>query len=119
MTDAEKLATVKVLLSDGGDVPSDEKLNTYLTLSSNEILYWRYHLVGGVPLDVSTVPAEYEPTQIYAVVAGYTQAGAEGEQTHVENGVHRHFRYEDMMGYIRNHVLPYARVGAVNANSAT
>lgn len=120
MTDAEKLTTIKVLLDDGtGYLPSDTTLTTYITLAANEILYWRYHLVGGVPVDVSAVPAEYEPTQIYAVVAGYTQAGAEGESHHHENGTVRIFRYEDMMGYIRNHVLPYARVGAVNANSAT
>jgi len=115
MTDAEKLATLKVLLDDGtGYLPSDSKLNTYLDLSKLEILSWKYHLVGGVPSDVTAVPSLDEPAQIYAVVAGYTHAGAEGEQTHIENGVHRHFIYEDMIGYIRNHVLPYARVGAVS-----
>ena len=119
MTDAEKLTAIKALLEDGGEVPSDEKLTTYLKLAENEILYWRYHLVGGVPLDVTTVPTQFEPTQIYSVVAGYTQAGAEGQSVMIENGVHRHFRYEDMMGYIHNHVLPYARVGAINANAST
>lgn len=113
MTDAQKLLTVKTLLEDGGEVPSDEKLNTYITLSGNEILAWKYHLVGGVPATVTEVPAVDEGAQIYAVIAGYTHAGAEGEQTHIENGVHRHFIYEDMIGYIRNHVLPVARVGAV------
>lgn len=113
MTDAQKLLTVKTLLEDGGEVPSDEKLNTYITLSGNEILAWKYHLVGGVPTTVTEVPAVDEGAQIYAVIAGYTHAGAEGEQTHIENGVHRHFIYEDMIGYIRNHVLPVARVGAV------
>ena len=114
MTDAQKLATIKVLLDDGGEVPSDEKLNTYITLSGNEILAWKYHLVGGVPADVVSVPSLDEGAQIYAVVAGYTHAGSEGESQHIENGVHRTFLYEDMIGYIRNHVLPYARVGAVN-----
>lgn len=114
MTDAQKLATIKVLLDDGGEVPSDEKLNTYITLSGNEILAWKYHLVGGVPADVVSVPSLDEGAQIYAVVAGYTHAGSEGESQHIENGVHRTFMYEDMIGYIRNHVLPYARVGAVN-----
>lgn len=113
MTDAQKLLTVKTLLEDGGEVPSDEKLNTYITLSGNEILAWKYHLVGGVPATVTEVPTVDEGAQIYAVIAGYTHAGAEGEQTHIENGVHRHFIYEDMIGYIRNHVLPVARVGAV------
>ena len=114
MTDAQKLLTIKTLLDDGtGYLPSDDKINTYITLSGNEILAWKYHLIGGVPADVVNVPSLDEGAQIYAVIAGYTHAGAEGEQTHIENGVHRHFMYEDMIGYIRNHVLPYARVGAV------
>ena len=115
MTDAEKLLTVKTLLDDGtGYLPTDEKLNTYITLAGNEILAWKYHLVGGIPANVNDVPTVDEGAQIYAVIAGYTHAGAEGEQTHIENGVHRHFMYEDMIGYIRNHVLPIVRVGAVS-----
>ena len=115
MTDAQKLEVVKTLLDDGtGNMPDDSKLTTYLALAESEILAWKYHLVGGVPNTVSDVPAADEGAQIYAVIAGFTHAGAEGEQTHIENGVHRHFMYEDMIGYIRNHVLPYARVGAVN-----
>lgn len=114
MTDSQKLSTLKTLLDDGtGFLPSDEKLNTYVDLAKEEILAWKYHLVGGVPSTVTEVPVLDEVTQIYAVVAGYTHAGAEGEQLHIENGVHRHFLYEDMVGYIRNHVLPYARVGAI------
>ena len=114
MTDAQKLATIKTLLDDGGEMPSDEKLNTYITLSGNEILAWKYHLVGGVPDDVTEVPSLDEGAQIYAVVAGYTHAGSEGEAIHVEKSVPRHFMYEDMIGYIRNHVLPYVRVGAIS-----
>lgn len=114
MTDAQKLEIVKTLLDDGtGNMPSDDKLNTYIILAGNEILSWKYHLIGGVPSTVTEVPSIDDGAQIYAVVAGYTHAGAEGEQTHIENGVHRHFIYEDMIGYIRNHVLPYVRVGAV------
>lgn len=113
MTDAEKLATVKVLLEDGGEMPSDEKLNTYLSIAKGEILAWQYHLIGGVPDDVATVPTKYENTQVYAVVAGYTHAGSEGESRHVENSVTRDFKYSDMLDYIHNNVLPFVRVGAV------
>lgn len=113
MTFDQKLTTLRTLLEDGGEVPSDEKLNVYLSLSANEILAWKYHLVGGVPESVTEVPSLDEGAQIYAVVAGYTHAGSEGEASHIENGVHRVFMYEDMIGYIRNHVLPYVRVGAV------
>jgi len=114
MTDAEKLSTLKILLEDGsGYMPTDETLNTYISLSGKEILAWMYHLIGGVPEDVTDVPAKYETIQIYAVMAGWTHAGAEGQSVSIENGVHRHFDYTDMLGYIHNNVLPYARVGAV------
>lgn len=114
MTDEQKLITVKTLIEDGsGYMPTDNTLNTYIEIAGNEILAWMYHLVGGVPSGVTDVPEKYDGIQVYAVVAGYTQAGAEGEQTHIENGVHRHFRYSDMLDYIHNHVLPIVRVGAV------
>lgn len=116
MTDAQKLTRVKLLLQDGSDVlPSDETLSEYIAIAGDEILYWMYHLVGGVPSSVYTVPGRYENVQVYAVIAGYTQAGAEGEQTHIENSVHRHFRYSDMLDYIHNNVLAYVRVGAVSS----
>ena len=115
MTDAQKLLTIKTLLDDGtGYLPSDNTLNTYITLAANEILSWKYHLVGGIPEDVTEVPSLDEGAQIYAVVAGYTHAGSEGESDHHENGVIRIFKYADMIDYIRNHVLPYVRVGAIS-----
>ena len=112
MTDAQKLNMVKTLLEDGGEMPSDTKLNAYIELAGKEILNWIYHLVGNMP-DGAEVPAEYEVTQIYAVVAGYTHAGAEGQRTHNENGISRTFVYADMLDYIRQNVLAIARVGAV------
>ena len=114
MTDAQKLTTLKVLLEDGsGYMPSDETLQTYLDIAGNEIVEWMYHLVGGVPEGATAVPSKYDGTQVYAVVAGWTHAGAEGEDTHIENGVHRKFTYADMIEYIHNNVLPYVRVGAL------
>jgi hypothetical protein len=115
MTDAQKLITVQTLIEDGsGYMPSDETLNTYITIAGNEILAWMYHLVGGVPADVTDVPSRYEGIQIYAVVVGWTHAGAEGQGLSIENGVHRDFKYSDMLDYIHNNVLPYVRVGAVS-----
>ena len=115
MTDAQKLITVQTLIEDGsGYMPSDETLNTYIQVAGNEILAWMYHLVGGVPDGVTEVPSKYEGIQIYAVVVGWTHAGAEGQGLSIENGVHRDFRYSDMLDYIHNNVLPYVRVGAVS-----
>lgn len=116
MTDAQKLNSIKVLLEDGsGYMPTDETLTEYITLAKSEILAWMYHLVGGVPEDVTDVPSRYDGTHIYAVVAGWTHAGAEGELRHHENGVLRIFKYEEMLDYIHNHVLPLVRVGAVSS----
>ena len=115
MTDAQKLTIVKTLLEDGsGYMPSDETLTTYITIAHDEILSWMYHLIGGVPEDVTEVPAKYESTQIYAVVAGWTHAGAEGQTVSIENGVHRQFSYTDMLDYIHNNILPFVRVGAIS-----
>lgn len=116
MTDAQKLTAIGVLLDDGsGYAPSEETLKTYLSLSGNEILSWMYHLVGGVPTGVTEVPSKYEGIQIYAVVAGWTHAGAEGQSVSIENGVHRHFSYNDMLDYIHQNILPFVRVGAVSS----
>ena len=117
MTDSQKLVTVRTLLEDGsGYVPTDDTLNTYIMLAGNEILAWMYHLVGGVPADVTEVPSRYEGIQIYAVVVGWTHAGAEGQGLSIENGVHRDFKFSDMLDYIHNNVLPFVCVGAVNAS---
>lgn len=114
MTDAQKLITVQTLIDDGtGYMPSDDLLNTYIAVAGNEILSWMYHLVGGIPADVTDVPSKYEGIQIYAVVVGFTQSGAEGETRHHENGVIREFKYDNMMEYIHNNVLPIVRVGAI------
>ena len=113
MTNAEKLNMIRTLLDDGGALPSDEKLNVYLELAGNEILQWLYHQVGGVPETVYTVPAKYEVTEVYAVVAGYTHAGAEGQREHSENGIGRQFIFSDMLDYIHQNVVSYARLGAV------
>lgn len=114
MTDAEKLKTVKTLLGDGENaIPSDETLKTYIEIAGKEILNWKYHLIGGVPDSAVSVPSLEEVKQVYAVVAGYTHAGAEGQSSHSENGISRVFKYGDMLQYIHENVLPYVRVGAV------
>lgn len=114
MTDAQKLEKIKVLLEDGsGYMPTDATLNTYISIAGSEILEWMYHLIGGVPEDVTEIPVKYDFVHIYAVVAGWTHAGAEGQSVSIENGVHRHFDYADMLDYIHNNVLPYVRVGAI------
>lgn len=106
MTTEEKLAMVKTIM--GPDAPDDDTITSYLTLAKTEILQWRFsYNPDNMPEDVE--PA-YEIVQVQAVVNGFTQRGMEGETVSVENGVHRHFQYSDMVRYIRANVIPYAKV---------
>lgn len=106
MTVDEKLTMVKTIM--GPDAPDDETISQYLTLAKTEILQWRFSFNrDAMPQEV---PAAYEMTQIYAVVNGFTQRGVEGQSVSIENGVHRHFDFTDMVRYIRQNVIAYAQV---------
>ena len=108
MTAEEKLSMVKTLLGvSGEDEARDERIAVYLSVAGKEILAWRYSYGTET---VEEVPAEYEMTQVNAVVAGYSQSGAEGELVHSENGISRTFKYADMLQYIRANVIPLAKV---------
>lgn len=114
MTAEEKLDMVKTMM--GSDAPSDAEITSYLSAAKSEILSWRYSYAESMP---DEVPAEYEMTQVQAVINGFTQRGNEGQTVSVENGIHRHFAYPDMLRYIRANVISIARVGAAAPTSAT
>ena len=105
MTTEEKLTMVKSLLRMNDE--EDSLITTYLMAAEQEILHWRYSNASTIP---DAVPAEYEMTQVFAVIAGYSISGAEGETSHSENGISRTFKYEDMVAYIRSHVIAIAKV---------
>jgi hypothetical protein len=106
MTTEEKLDMVKCIM--GSDAPDDNTIVSYLTYAKNEILQWRFsYNPDAMPDEVE--PA-YEVTQVQSVVNGFTQRGMEGETVSVENGIHRHFSFPDMVRYIRANVIPYAKV---------
>lgn len=103
MTASEKLEMVRSLLDiASNDSSNDERIEVYLSAAAKEIISWRYSYSGNAPKEV---PEEYEMTQIMAVVAGYSQSGAEGQATHSENGISRTFNYPDMLHYIRRNVI--------------
>ena len=106
MTDAEKLTMVKSILRIT-DTSMDSLLTTYLSAAKSEILGWRYSYAAETP---ATVPTEYEMTQVQAVVNGFTQSGNEGQSVSIENGIHRHFEFSDMVRYIRANVIAIAGV---------
>ncbi|MBR2125380.1 MAG: phage head-tail connector protein [Akkermansia sp.] len=97
---------VKTLLRvDSADTSEDALITSYLDMAAQEILSWRYSNARNVP---AAVPAEYEMTQVQAVINGYTQSGVEGQLSSSENGIVRQFQYSDMTSYIRAHVIPVA-----------
>lgn len=110
MTPEAKLAMVKAILRiEDADTSEDSLISTYIDMAAQEILGWRYSYANpeNVP---DTVPTEYEMTQVQAVINGYTQSGVEGQVLSIENGIHRHFQYSDMVEYIRSHVVHIAGV---------
>jgi len=106
MTNAEKLAMVKTMMGITDDT-EDTVITNYLTCAEREILTWRYSYGNQIP---ESVPVEYEMTQIHAVIAGFNQRGAENQTSHNENGISRSFSYADMVGYIRNNVIPLCKI---------
>ena len=106
MTNKEKLEMLKTILgiTDGTDMT---KIGTYLRMAAAEIISWRYSFAKEMPEEV---PPEYEMTQIYAVVAGFGQEGAENQRYHSENGILSSFIYADMVSYIRAHVIPLCKM---------
>ena len=105
-----------ILRIDDTDTSEDALITTYLDMAQQEMLSWRYSHANpeNVP---ETVPTEYEITQVQAVINGYTQAGVEGQVLSIENGIHRHFNYSDMVEYVRAHVIPIA--GVMRSKSGT
>src|SRR5574344_1434048 len=106
MTDAEKLAMLKSLLKIT-DTTRDAELAVYISLAKAEILAWLYS--GKTPEGVTDVPAQYEPTQIMAVIAGVGLQGLENQTASTENAITRQFRHSSMIEFIRANVIPYAQ----------
>ena len=109
MDASTKLNNIKIMLGiDASDTSMDATINAYLSMSTQEILWYKYSLVG-VPEGKTVVDPEDEIVQIHAVLAGYNIRGAENQTSHNENQIYRTFHYTDMVQYIKSNVIPYAR----------
>jgi hypothetical protein len=91
----------------------DAELATFLDIARQEIISWVYSYSINHAA-VTQVPESLEPTQIMAVVAGYSQRGNEGQMSGTENGITRKWKYADMLSYIRNNTIPYGGFGGVS-----
>lgn len=101
MTADEKITAINKML----DIKEDnDKLSVYLNFARDEILNKMYAF-DNKPKDITDVPSKYEQVQIMAVLVGLTVAGAEGQNSHSENGISRSFSYPTMVEYIHKHVM--------------
>jgi hypothetical protein len=110
MDASTKLNYIKTMIGIAeSDTSQDALINGYLAMSTQEILNYKYSLVG-IPEGQTEVDAEDEIAQIYAVLAGYNQRGAENQTSHNENQIYRTFHFTDMVQYIKSNVIPFAAV---------
>ena len=109
MTNSEKLAMLEaILFPERYDSVGEPQLQVYLDMASQAILNYRYeYSKDGIPEEL---PPAYDMVQVMAVQSGFAQAGAEGQVLSIENGIHRPWRYADMLEYVENHVVPIAKV---------
>lgn len=88
------------------DVSDDVAIMAYLRAAEHEILHWRYGYANVMP---ASVPEEFEMTQIFAVIAGYGQIGAEGQTKHSEGAIERIYKHDNMLSYIHANVPAIVR----------
>lgn len=87
MTTEEKVIRVQTLIG-ADETATDALVGVYLDEAKSAILNRRYPF--GIP-PYAEVPAEYESLQCRLAVRYFLRRGAEGEQIHNEDGVHRHY----------------------------
>lgn len=88
MTTEEKVIRVQTLIG-ADETATDALIGVYLDEAKNAILNRRYPF--GIPYGVTDVPEMYESLQCRLAVRYFLRRGAEGEQIHNEDGVHRHY----------------------------
>lgn len=106
MTEEMKLTYIKNILNltDSND---DSLIQIYLDMSKETILNYKYEYSSVLPIEMAP---EDELTQIYAVIAGFNNRGNENMTGATENGITSQFKYTDMLSYIKNNVVPKAKV---------
>lgn len=105
MTENEKIGIVKTLAAIY--TVADNDISVYLSVASDAILT-RLYSVSQRP-EGAIVPVRYEFLQCKLAARYVLRRGAEGEVTHDENGIVRHYGSVDDAD-ILNEVLPYAEV---------
>lgn len=106
MSNAEKVDLLKKLYGESDD--TDGVLSAFLDVAGKIII------ARAFPYDntQSQVPEKYENLQIQIAVYLMSKRGAEGETTHTENGVTRHFGAADIPPTMLSQITPF--VGTIS-----
>lgn len=88
MTTEEKVIRVQTLIG-ADETATDALISVYLDEAKDAILHRRYPF--GIPYGVDDVPQMYEGLQCKLAMRYFLRRGAEGEQIHNEDGIHRHY----------------------------
>lgn len=88
MTTEEKVIRVRTLIG-ADETATDALIGVYLDDAKNAILNRRYPF--GIPYGLTDVPEQYDSLQCRLATRYFLRRGAEGEQIHNEDGVHRHY----------------------------
>ena len=103
MTDAEKLAKLRLMLDEGDDT-SDAIANAYLEAAEKAVINLAYPF-GDV--SEKTMPEKYEYEQIEIAAYMLNKRGAEGETAHTEGGTSRTFETGDIPISLRARITAF------------
>lgn len=106
MTQEEKVTMVQTLLGEDAGA-ADSAVSAFLVQAKHDILNRLYPF--GIPEDVEDVPMQYEMTQIKLARNYFLRLGAEGEDMHIENGIHRSYKSTNDEELL-SEVVPYCKI---------
>lgn len=108
MTNEDKAVKLAVMIPEA----SIDDLLTFVDISEAVVLNRRYPF--GYP-DGTTVEPRYEMLQLQIAVELYNRQGAEGEQSHTENGISRSYENAYVSSSLLKRIVPFA--GVPNADA--
>ena len=111
MTDAEKLANLRVMCGLSESEMPDTTLTIYLGNAKNLILRKAYPLVADY--SVMSLPVRYDSLQVEIATELVLKRGAEGEVGHSENGVNRSYESAYVSQTLLSQIVPCTRVISV------
>ena len=104
MTREEMIAKIESV----SETDDDVLVGYYLDNAEEIILNQLYRFDESIPEEGFVVPARYTNLWLRITMYLLQKAGSDGEVTHVENGMHRHYGASDVPSDMMRQILPKA-----------